>query len=455
MKRGDVSGRADVVFHQPWIHDRLRLLECSSFAVKDLGTLADEIRYGAGSPPPYLDKSEKTIPFLRATDIKDGDVNLETLLHVADEQPPRMEKCRLQGGELIVVRSGVNTGDCAVVPDSLAKSFAAYDLIITFGPDTSSAFVGAFLDTEIGRLQLNLVKGRSAQPHINAEEIATLRIPLPSIAEQEQFVAVMESVKAKRKTKLAQADDLLGGLDKLLLDALGLTPPLQDLRQAFAISHQAVQQRLDAHFHSPEFAQVQKMLHQTECEQLGHIATFSKERWRPQEHSDTTFRYIEISSVDSKTGEAEWSNVLTVEAPSRARMKVRGGDLIVSLTRPHLGSIAHLGPEFEGSVASTGFAVIRDVAPHVNRDYLWCVLRSRICLLQMLQRASGGNYPAITEAELRNIKVPVPCENTQRLVAKEVVSRLEEVHDLRAEAERTWREAGQWFQAQLLGSTMS
>ena len=453
VKRGDVSERAEVVFHQPWFHDRLALLEQSNFEVKSLGTLIDDIRYGVGSPPQYLDESEKTVPFVRATDIKDGEVNPETLLHVADEQPHRMDKCRLKGGELIVVRSGVNTGDCAVVPESLTNSFAAYDLILTFGSDTSTKFVGAFLDTEIGRLQLNLVKGRSAQPHINAKEIAALQIPLPTMAEQEKLIVAMEALRAERKAKLARADALLAGLDDFVLDSLGLIPPREDVRQVFAVRHRAVQQRFDSHFHSPEFAQIQKMLLQTKCEPLGHLATFSKELWRAENHEQPTFPYIEISTVDPRTGEAHWNNVPTNEAPSRARMRVREDDVIVSLTRPHRGSIAHLGPEFEGCVASTGFAVIRDVATHINRDYLWCVLRSRICLLQMLQRASGGNYPAITEAELRNITVPVPDENVQCLVATEAVSRLEEARHLRAEAERTWREAKQWFEAQVLGLT--
>ena len=51
-------------------------------------------------------------------------------------------------------------------------------------------------------------------------------------------------------------------------------------------------------------------------------------------------------------------------------MKVQAEDIIVSLTRPHHGSIALLGAEFESCVASTGFAVIRDVVAHVRRDYL-------------------------------------------------------------------------------------
>ena len=65
------------------------------------------------------------MPFVRATDIKDNEVKAANLLHIAKEQPKFMEKCRLAAGEVIVVRSGVNTGDCALVPDWLDGAYAA------------------------------------------------------------------------------------------------------------------------------------------------------------------------------------------------------------------------------------------------------------------------------------------------------------------------------------------
>ena len=132
-------------------------------------------------------------------------------------------------------------------------------------------------------------------------------------------------------------------------------------------------------------------------------------------------------------------------------MQVRADDIIVSLTRPHHGSIAQLGPEFDGCIASTGFAVIRDVAEYISREYLWCALRAKFCLQQMRQRASGGNYPAITEPELENVLIPVPDAGTQGYVAAEVGRRREEARRLRGEAEAGWAEARRWFEVQLLG----
>jgi restriction endonuclease S subunit len=132
-------------------------------------------------------------------------------------------------------------------------------------------------------------------------------------------------------------------------------------------------------------------------------------------------------------------------------MLVEEGDIIVSLTRPHHGSIAQIDASLHSCIASTGFAVIRHLdETRINADYLWSMLRTQLCLQQMLQRSSGGNYPAITEDELAKILVPVPDLPTQAIITDEVHRRRAEVSRLRAEAEAEWQAAKERFERQLL-----
>ena len=287
---------------------------------------------------------------------------------------------------------------------------------------------------------------------LDYDAIRKIRVPLPdSLQTQDKLLSMLDTARAERDSKLTEADGLLEGISDFVLDALGVIPPTEDSRRVFAIRGRVDSGRFDPHFYLPHFIQIEKMLSQTRCEALSDVATFSKETWKSLDHHKPTFRYIEISAVSPQTGEAHWTEVQTAKAPSRARMKVRTNDIVVSLTRPHRGSIAHLDSEFDGCIASTGFAVIRDVADYVRRDYLWCILRTKLCLYQMLQRSSGGNYPAITEPELGNIRVPIPDEETQLYIAAEVRRRREEARRLRTEAESGWQEAKRWFEEQLLG----
>ena len=447
VRRGEIPGRADAVFHRPWIRGRLALLGKSNFAVAPLGTVAAEILHGISSPPPYLDNSEETVPFIRATDIKDGEVNFDTLFHISMDQPNRFAKCRLSGGELIIVRSGVNTGDCAVVPESLAGSFAAYDLILKFQSNISSKFVATFLDTEIGRLQLNLVKGRSAQPHVNTEEVASIQILLPPIEFQNELVAAMDAARAERREKLAEADDLLAGVDDYVLDTLGLASPKPDSSRVFAVSPSNLrgQVRLNSEYYHPERIAALRSLDMAasglNIARLTEIVSFVREQLKVP-----TETYLGLAHVQSHTGE------LTNAADSASGncFVYQAGDVLFSRLRPYLNKVHRAET---GGSCSTEFHVLRIADTEgIFPDYLAAILRSKVVLAQTVHMATGNTHPRLTNEDVANLKIPIPDPEVQQVIADEINLRRQDARRLRAEAESGWQAAKQWFEEQLLGS---
>jgi type I restriction enzyme S subunit len=400
----------------PLVLDRFRT---PRFPVEPLGPSLIAAQYGSSA----LSHSEPIgVPILRMNSLRDDGWDLSDLKYIQLNER-ELENYRLQPGDILFNRTNSKelVGKCEVFREAGDWVFASYLIRVrTNQARLIPQFASDFLGTGIGRMQIDRVSRQIiGMTNINAEEIRELLIPIPSVDQQKKLVAEMDAARNERRKNLAKADELLGEMDAFILDTLGLKPPIEDKRRVFAITRREVPSRYDPHFHAPEFEQIQRMLALTTCESLSRLAKFSSETWRPAEHDDPTFRYIEISTVNSKTGEAAWNEVPTKEAPSRARMRIRTDDIIVSLTRPHHGSIALLESRFDGSVASTGFAVIREISDTLRRDYLWCVLRAVFCLRQMLQRSSGGNYPAITEHELGNVTVPVPAPDVQERIAKE------------------------------------
>ena len=144
------------------------------------------------------------------------------------------------------------------------------------------------------------------------------------------------------------------------------------------------------------------------------------------------FPYIEIGTIsvdDGMVGRVE--NVPIVDAPSRARMMVEVGDLLVSLTRPTRRAIAFAQ---NAAIASTGFAVIHDFSEAVVPKYLSVILRSELCAYQFDQRSTGGNYPAITEEQLLQCEIPMASKVLQSQIVAKVSSIHDEVHKLKTDA---------------------
>ena len=430
-------------------------LDAALIPTPELGGLLESI--AGGATPSRSDDSLYAgggVRFFRILNVDDGEIVERDLKFVTDDVHNRLlERSRLAAGDVLMTITG-RVGSAAVVSEEhLPANINQHIARLRVDPQRCRPeFLSEWLNCPAGLELSNRYVSGGTRVALDYGAIRSLRVLLPSLATQDALVDAMASARAERQEKLAEADALLAGIDDFLLDALGIAPPAEETRRAFAVRGQFAANRIDPHFHSPDFARIGQMLSQVHCEYLGNVATLSKETWSPQDHQDLTFRYIEISTVSPRTGKADWNEVPTSEAPSRARMQVRADDIIISLTRPHHGSIAHLGPEFDGCIASTGFAVIRNVAEHVNREYLWCILRAKFCLQQMLQRASGGNYPAIMEPELEKILIPVPDSITQSYIAAKVRQRQNAARQLRDEAEAGWAAAKGRFEVQLLST---
>ena len=103
-------------------------------------------------------------------------------------------------------------------------------------------------------------------------------------------------------------------------------------------------------------------------------------------------------------------------------MKTRKGDIVISTTRPHRGAIAEI--QTDKIIASTGFCVIREIDKKIDKQWLIYVLLSNIVLNQMLQRSSGGNYPAIIEDEIKQIYIPIVGIDKQKYMVNMLQDKL-------------------------------
>jgi type I restriction enzyme S subunit len=125
--------------------------------------------------------------------------------------------------------------------------------------------------------------------------------------------------------------------------------------------------------------------------------------------------YVEISGVSADRGITETQLLTFGTAPSRARRKVRGGDVLVSTVRTYLRAIAPIHDPPENLIASTGFAVVRPRT--VNSAFLGYLFQSEFLIAQVIARSVGVSYPAINASELMRFTIPIPDQDEQAAIA--------------------------------------
>ena len=160
---------------------------------------------------------------------------------------------------------------------------------------------------------------------------------------------------------------------------------------------------------------------------LSDVADINPESTPQNWPTDQAIRYIDIASV-SWTGGIDSTLVASTsfgEAPSRARRIVREGDVLVSTVRPNLRAFAQVPADFDGEVASTGFAVVRVKEGRAAEGFAWALISSDRFVNDIVSKTTGSNYPAVRAEDVKGYKFTLPPVAVQERIV-EVMSTVDD-----------------------------
>jgi len=160
-----------------------------------------------------------------------------------------------------------------------------------------------------------------------------------------------------------------------------------------------------------------------------------------------SFSYIDLSSVDKDAKAITQVETLPcTEAPSRARQLVVRGDVLVATVRPNLNGVALVEEAHDGMTASTGYCVLRPRNQALSARYLFHWVRAPKFVDAMVKIATGANYPAVSDAKIKDSLIPLPPLSKQNRIA----AILDAADDLRATRRESIEQLDSLIQATFL-----
>jgi len=191
---------------------------------------------------------------------------------------------------------------------------------------------------------------------------------------------------------------------------------------------------------------------QAKTERLGNLVE-KVVSWNPvREAPDEKFSYIDLSAVNNATKEITgFQSIIGAEAPSRARRRVCGGDILVSTVRPNLNGVARVPKELHEATASTGFCVLRPKPAMLDANYLFHWVQSAQFVDEMVKKATGANYPAVSDKIIKQSEVPYPPLKEQKRIAA-VLDQADELRRKRQSASDRLNQLGQAIFHEMFGS---
>jgi len=253
----------------------------------------------------------------------------------------------------------------------------------------------------------------SVRQNLTIDILKKLKIPLPSIKEQEALVRDYHKKTKEAESLSLQANDLESEIEKYFLEQLGLKPfSIKEKILTLQTTDYVSLDRWDF-FSTDTRIAIELRKSKFELSSIGKSFQFAKRSFNKAQYKKETFKYIEIGAIDPTKGILEAKEIEVKKAPSRATQIVKEGDLIIGTTRPYLKKFAIVTNEYDRDICSSGFSIIGQ-SVNYNLPFLHQFLKCTYGIEQLKNRMTGGLYPAITEPELKEIKIPFPKVETQK-----------------------------------------
>ena len=292
----------------------------------------------------------------------------------------------------------------------------AYD-ILRSNKNISSRFYSYLFRTKIAQQEFKRWSRGIMEMRLRLyfSEFGNILLPVPALEEQIKIVNYIEE-----KTKK---------IDTLIKKQQTLIELLKEKRQAL-ISH-VVTKGLDDSVAMKESGVewLGEVPEGWKVLPLKYITTNNDDVLSDNTDKNYEFNYVDIGSVDASIGIVKYEKLIYANAPSRARRKVKSGDIIVSTVRTYLRAIASIEDKKDDLIVSTGFAVIRP-KERFNSKFASYLLKSNYFVETVVAKSVGISYPAINSSELVTIKIILPPLKDQQKIANHLDQKTKQIDTL-------------------------
>jgi type I restriction enzyme S subunit len=400
----------------------MKLLEKAAkhYAVKQLGEISEITRILGFETTKFVKYVDEGIPYLRVQNINEFEIDMKGVMRISKEAHEMLKRSQLLPNDVIMVITGYGkVGTTAVVSNAIGECNASQEIVrIRVQKEiVSPDYLAVYLNVGFGKKLLEKWNTGSTRPRTLIKNVRRIPVIIPPKEKQYQVAKRIKALKQRKNKLLEEAECLAKKAQEIqqtgyscVYEILGIKQKFTKPEKVFALIKKKLGDRLDVAFYLGS----DKYTIQSEfpVQKMKKLVEFSKENAFPEREPLKKFRYVQIQDVDSESGKiASFTELLGKDAPSRARKVIHQGQILTGLSGSATGTSHHstaiVTSELEGSIASTGFGVLK---PKEGIDvlFIYFMLRSIYVLDEVKRRLTGATIPAISESCFEQIEIPLP-----------------------------------------------
>lgn len=441
-----ISNRLDAEYFKPEyisIHEKLMNLNCIKLRYEAL-----LIKCGPfGSTIKNETYCSEGVTVARPFNIHDCEFQHNNLAFISEEDFKRKNLLECENNDIFFSRVGDvkvgileknQTEDVTISPNIVMLRLKGYDLL----PE----YATIFFNTNLGQKQILRAQKVVAQPTISTSLLNELLVFNPGKKEQKKITNIFNESRTQKK----YSEELFIQAQQLLEEELGLENLALEKPKSYesSFSEIVINNRIDPEFFDTKYDValdiVQKYKNGTSM--LKQISKRVQSNFKPSKDVKS-YNYLEIGDVNISDGEYITNTISTTELPANAKIKLTGGELLISQVRPTRGAICLIDNVLMKTLICSGAFYVCNLNNKAQSETVFLYLR---IMKNIFEKYCGGtSYPTIDSHYLGKFPIPNFSDELTNRISKLIVK----AKEARKESEQLLEQAKKRVEELIEGGT--
>jgi type I restriction enzyme S subunit len=189
---------------------------------KAVGDIADVTKLAGFEYTEYFSQAVPgNVIVVRAGNVRNRGLDLSNAMTITEEVSDALPRSQLKSGDVLMTFIGAKIGDVTYVrPDHPRLHCGPNVAKMTPHRCISTIYLVKVLQSSLIQHQIEEITKSTAQPSLSMRTIRQMKLPVPSLSEQQEIVAYMDKVQAKVDASKQLQKQTATELDALLLSIL-------------------------------------------------------------------------------------------------------------------------------------------------------------------------------------------------------------------------------------------
>jgi restriction endonuclease S subunit len=408
-------------------------------------------------PPEYPRVySETGTQLIRAQNVRPTGINLdENPVYFSEEFLRHKKTIKPCIGDLLMVRSGVNAGDAAVVESVNRDMIIGADTVLLKTDNISkSRYLQSYFATEHGKKRLSRYITGATNKHITPHNLGKILVEDLSEGVQKQIFEIFNEALISKENNERTALEELDSIELYLFNELGIIPPnkprdILKTRIYDVNFTETVNKRLDAFYYQKYFKEIDLAIlnckYKAQVFKLRDTLSFIESGSRPS----GGVKAIEEGILSFGGEHVNRFGQIEVKTPKYIPEKyhrqhrlthTRINDVLIVKDGATTGKIG---------IIDKNEHVDQNINEHVfllrfhslNPSYATFLLNTSLFQQVLKRQITGATVTGLTKGALKSILIPVPNKDIQEILVNEILLKRKKAFEMLANAEKEFLKA--------------